>query len=552
MTTGEWVTTASPEAVLLRATLIFSLTLALCGYLYVYFLGRSRRSPLAGPPVLPREALRPVSDALLDDLADALLGIDGEDRILLANRRAGELFGCLPEAIRGRPYQTFLILPEAFSERSARQLVSAGRLVGLEHPAWGLRDDGSRFAVRVTVTASRSGPLRALLAVREADPEPDRSGPPGLDAGELLPGAARIQQFAALLAGSTPPASPDREYAAVLSMAADDLHARLQWAHCQARLALRRQQREDQPVLLEKWLDQRGKAFQEENPDTGDRLALALPQSTGLVAMVDAGLLREVIEAVLNFALKAYRSKGLVLHMAHEGLAMEPSLPVPWTPPESRLAGGHERRITFQFIAEPPQEATHSLMPEAGRLLEWVKAHPYCQQAVHLGELLGGELAIETNESAGVVFQFAFTCLCLGVEPPAVRPEAPPSPRQETRGAILLVTRDATVTAQLQACAKANSLNLWKGSPEGAVEALRSGAQFQLLAYQPDFSEEPDFDLTYEVRQLRSESELPILLLQGSGRNPPPSVFHDVQDILEWPIDSDQMSETIRSRCSSA
>jgi diguanylate cyclase (GGDEF)-like protein/PAS domain S-box-containing protein len=120
---------------------------------------RRRRSAGADEPLL-------APAAILEGLPDAVVAIDGDERIVFVNAHAEALFGYRREELVGEPVQT--LWPERVRARYTRNL----RLyVATEHPlrfsseAWGLRRDGSQFIGEMTwgVVATGAGPL--LLAI---------------------------------------------------------------------------------------------------------------------------------------------------------------------------------------------------------------------------------------------------------------------------------------------------------------------------------------------------------------------------------------------------
>lgn len=111
--------------------------------------------------------------AVLDAVPEAVLGIDVEGRILLANAAAERLFGTEPRGLLGRCVDT--LLPAQV--RSAHARARAG-FVAHSHPRLmtqrttvsGLRDDGSEFQAEVRLSSVQTprGPIVTAL-VRDLD-----------------------------------------------------------------------------------------------------------------------------------------------------------------------------------------------------------------------------------------------------------------------------------------------------------------------------------------------------------------------------------------------
>jgi PAS domain S-box-containing protein len=108
---------------------------------------------------------------LLDDLPDALVGVDRAGTIRIANRQAGSLFGYGLDDLVGVPFETLV-------PGSGRQ-VAATHEKGIDHThhyppprsdpkGSGLRSDGTTFPVDVTwSTLDTGGEALAIAAVRD-------------------------------------------------------------------------------------------------------------------------------------------------------------------------------------------------------------------------------------------------------------------------------------------------------------------------------------------------------------------------------------------------
>jgi PAS domain S-box-containing protein len=121
--------------------------------------------------------------AVLDAVPEAVLGIDVEGRILLANAAAERLFGTEPQGLLGRAVDS--LLPQRF--RAAHAVERAGyvanhrpRPMSQRRTVCGLRDDGTVFPAEVRLSSVQTprGPIVTAL-VRDLDgPEAarDRGG----------------------------------------------------------------------------------------------------------------------------------------------------------------------------------------------------------------------------------------------------------------------------------------------------------------------------------------------------------------------------------------
>ena len=111
--------------------------------------------------------------AVLDAVPEAVLGIDVEGRILLANAAAERLFGTEPQGLLGRGVDS--LLPEQF--RSTHAQARAGfvahsqpRSMTQRPTVCGRRDDGSVFRAEVRLSSVQTprGPIVTAL-VRDLD-----------------------------------------------------------------------------------------------------------------------------------------------------------------------------------------------------------------------------------------------------------------------------------------------------------------------------------------------------------------------------------------------
>jgi diguanylate cyclase (GGDEF)-like protein/PAS domain S-box-containing protein len=123
----------------------------------------------AGPRRTVRERLRRGEASLrvvLEGLPDATVGTARDERIVMVNALAEELFGYRREELVGKPVQT--LWPERIRDRYTRNMQL---YFATEHPlrfsteAWGLRRDGSEFAGEMSwgIVETEAGKL--LLAI---------------------------------------------------------------------------------------------------------------------------------------------------------------------------------------------------------------------------------------------------------------------------------------------------------------------------------------------------------------------------------------------------
>jgi len=104
------------------------------------------------PPLVPTTAGLGAAGAVLDATPDAIVLVDGEGAIRLANEPAERLFGYARGELVGRP--SSLVLPSDI--RVAR---------ALQGDVFGLRRDGSRFPAEISVRPLVTGAGRLLAAV---------------------------------------------------------------------------------------------------------------------------------------------------------------------------------------------------------------------------------------------------------------------------------------------------------------------------------------------------------------------------------------------------
>lgn len=511
--------------------------------------GASRRIPERHrelTAVQATSAAPPDSD-LLEHLADGLLGVNENDRIVYANRRSGSLFGFAPEELTDRNYQSLLLLPEGFSEDSATRLRSGERTVGFEHEAWGLRKDGSRFPVRVTVTPCRRDAIRALVAVRELPPHsqerPEARLAPDLDAEQLLRPAKRIRQFAQLLGRSRSLSRPDRHFVLALQKLSEDLYAPLSNARYRKQVASLQLELQPEPVLLAQWLEKQSIPYLEMAKMRGGHFSLELAEMSDLVVMIDEMVFNQVFETLLDFAIKVYQSNRITIHLTHDPVpTQEEALPVPVNDLRESVSGGQNRSVNLFFIAGPPAAGSPYLVAQDEASVEELDTEPHIETARQLVALMGGELNIEVNESFGLLFQFSLPCKSFGIdEDPAPMSPAAAEEGGGDRGNILSVTEDAEMKTWIHNSLVPEGFHVEDCAPAEAVSKIREGHRVDVVLLQRDLPSEPDFDLTYEMRQFRGEAEMPILLIRKKGDRHSDIAFFGAQGTVDFQAEEGEL-----------
>jgi len=149
-------------------------------------------------PVLPRRGraarVTPaVLWALVDALGDGVILADDDGVIVLANRRAGDMFGYLPGELTGQPVES--LVPDALraahiSQRAGYAQHPTARPMAARARLAGRRKDGSTFPVRVSLSPVPTATGRLILAViRDVTEDLPRA-----DLGDLARAAAAAGQ----------------------------------------------------------------------------------------------------------------------------------------------------------------------------------------------------------------------------------------------------------------------------------------------------------------------------------------------------------------------
>ena len=156
-------------------------------------------------PVLPRrtDGLQSRSRAarvtpavlwgLIDALGDGVILADDQGVIVLANRRAEDMYGYLPGELIGQPVESLVpagLRAAHVSQRAGYARQPTARPMGSRARLAGRRKDGSTFPVRVSLSPVSTGTGRLILAViRDITDDLPRADP-----GDLARAAAAADQ----------------------------------------------------------------------------------------------------------------------------------------------------------------------------------------------------------------------------------------------------------------------------------------------------------------------------------------------------------------------
>jgi anti-anti-sigma factor len=166
----------------------------------------------AGNPDGPENGLRPaplneaVLRQLVDALADGIVLVDEDGRIMLANRRAAAMFGSRPGALAGQLVES--LMPAGLRDahrlnRAAYALKPAARPMADRAALVGLRKDGSTIPVRITLRPVPTASGHFVLAViRDATHEQAQDDLVGLVRGVLAEQAQHAEDLLDRVVGS--------------------------------------------------------------------------------------------------------------------------------------------------------------------------------------------------------------------------------------------------------------------------------------------------------------------------------------------------------------
>ncbi len=127
----------------------------------------SRRRRAA--PDRPRAGISPAALwGLVDALADGVVLTNEDGVLVLANRRAEEMFGCRPGELLGQPVESLVpasLRTAHVTQRAGYAREPVARPMGSRVRLAGQRRDGSTFPVRVSLSPVVTGTGRFILAV---------------------------------------------------------------------------------------------------------------------------------------------------------------------------------------------------------------------------------------------------------------------------------------------------------------------------------------------------------------------------------------------------
>ena len=127
---------------------------------------RARQAPGAAPA--PLEAASPwLYEQIFHTASDALIVVDGDGRIRLANRQSERLFGYPDNGIVGLQIED--LIPERFRQGHQRHrdrfaVRSESRPMGMNLALWAQHRDGSEFPVEISLSPFRTGKQRMVCA----------------------------------------------------------------------------------------------------------------------------------------------------------------------------------------------------------------------------------------------------------------------------------------------------------------------------------------------------------------------------------------------------
>jgi hypothetical protein len=379
-----------------------------------------------------------------------------------------------------------------------------------------------------------------------------------------LSSARRIRRFASLLDRKGESGSRlDQELLRALREASEDMYSILNYSANRLPSGDTGPPSDLQPVLLSRWLEDHSRVHDEEARLRGSRLTLQVTTAPDLVIMVDEDRLALILEALLDFTVKAYGSSSVELHLTHGDAA--PTEPPPDRPrlPDALAGTGAERSVSLLVIARSPLPGLTAFHTAPGELQDRVLADPRVRLTAELVPALGGVFSLEANGTGGLLFQISLACTAYTAA--SDRPGLPGHNGNGRKGSLdgTLQTVPAPAGGAIVLCVVANpDLRHWltetlapKGfhlipsPPEAVLDRLRDDGQADLLILEDGMETEQDFDLTFELRQFRSEQELPILLIRPFPARTPPVQRHSLQATVPVPGDSRDLLRTVSHLC---
>jgi PAS domain S-box-containing protein len=108
-------------------------------------------------------------ERIVDSAMDAILTVDGEQKIVLFNRAAEQVFGCRREEALGGPLERFI--PQRFRAAHHGHIDSFGntgvtsRRMGDATTLWALRADGSEFPIEASISQATENGLRFYTVI---------------------------------------------------------------------------------------------------------------------------------------------------------------------------------------------------------------------------------------------------------------------------------------------------------------------------------------------------------------------------------------------------
>jgi PAS domain S-box-containing protein len=157
--TGALFTASAPWLTAALGLALAGLGVAVCAKL-------ARRSRAVARQLREGEARL---DAIVRSAMDAIITIDGGQRVVLFNAAAERMFGCSASEAVGAPLDRFL--PERFRASHARHVERFGRTgetsrrMGMQTALWARRADGTEFPIEASISQARAGGQQLLTVI---------------------------------------------------------------------------------------------------------------------------------------------------------------------------------------------------------------------------------------------------------------------------------------------------------------------------------------------------------------------------------------------------